>query len=56
MGVMPDTTGLFNVYSSNGLLSADTVTPAANSSWIFAGNEDGTDWFIIPAYSITPVE
>jgi hypothetical protein len=56
MGVMPETTGRFNVYSSNALLSTDTATPGANKSWIFAGNEDGTEWFILPAYSITPVE
>lgn len=56
MGVMPATTGLFNVYSSNALLSTDTATPGANKSWIFVGNLTGTEWFILPAYSVTPVE
>lgn len=57
MGVMPETTGLFNVYSASALLSADTATPGANKSWIFAGADTaGTEWFILPAYRVTPVE
>lgn len=57
MGVMPETTGLFNVYSSSALLSADTATPGANKSWVFAGGDTaGTEWFILPAYRVTPVE
>lgn len=57
MGVMPETTGLFNVYSASALLSADTATPGANKSWVFAGADTaGTEWFIVPAYSVTPVE
>jgi len=57
MGVMPETTGKFNVYSASALLSTDTATPGANKSWVFAsGDTSGTEWFILPAYSITPVE
>lgn len=58
MGLMPETTGLFNVYSASALLSTDTPpTPAADKSWLFVGADlAGTDWFIAPAYSITPVE
>jgi hypothetical protein len=57
MGNMPETTGLFNVYSSNSVISADSATPGNNKSWVFsAADTAGTDWFIIPAFSITPVE
>ena len=57
MGLMPETTGLFNVYSANALLSTGTPpTPAANKSWVFTAANPGTSWFILPAYSITPVE
>ena len=57
MGVMPETAGLFNFYSSSAVLSTDTATPAANKSWVYI-DEDGTGtaWFILPASSITPVE
>lgn len=57
MGEMPETTGLFNVYSSTTVLSAGTATPGANKSWVF-GNPDGTGsaWFIIPAHSVTLFE
>ena len=57
MGLMPETTGLFNVYSASAVLSASTPpTPAANKSWLFTAANPGTNWFILPAYSITPVE
>jgi len=57
MGVMPQTTGLFNVYSASAVLSTDTATPGANKSWVFEGADTaGTEWFILPAYSVTPVE
>ena len=57
MGVMPETTGLFNVYSASSVLSLDTATPGANKSWIFAGADTaGTEWFILPAYRVAPVE
>lgn len=58
MGLMPETSGLFNVYSASALLSTDTPpTPAADKSWLFVGADlAGTDWFIFPVSSITPVE
>ena len=57
MGVMPETTGLFNVYSSSALLSSGTPVPEANKSWVF-GNPDGTGtaWVILPGFAATPVE
>lgn len=57
MGAMPETTGLFNVYSANALLSTDTATPGANKSWFFFDFDGtGTEFAITPAYNVTPVE
>ena len=58
MGLMPETTGLFNLYSASDLLAWDAPpTPAANKSWVFSDFDGtGTDWLIVPANSITPVE
>ena len=59
MGLMPETTGLFNLYSASDLLTFDTPpTPAADKSWVFADFDGtGTDWaFIFPGRSVTPVE
>lgn len=57
MGDMPDTTGLFNVYSSSAVLSTDTATPGANKSWLFFdGDGTGVTYAILPAYSYTPIE
>lgn len=57
MGVMPETTGLFNAYSSSAVLSEDSATPSANKSWVFADDDGtGTIWYILPSYNVTPVE
>ncbi len=56
MGVSPDNSGLFNVYSASALLSSDQPPiPAPNSSWVFTSN-DSTTWQILPAYRVSPVE
>ena len=56
MGVSPDNTGLFNVYSASAVLNPDPApVPAANKSWIFS-SENSTDWFVVPAFSVIPVE
>lgn len=56
MGDSPDNTGLFNVYSATALLTTDPAPiPAPNQSWIFV-SEDSTEWFLVPAFSATPVE
>lgn len=57
MGDMPDTTGLFNIYSASAVLSTDTPTPGAYKSWLaVATDSTGTEWFFAPALSVTPVE
>ena len=56
MGVSPDNSGLFNVYSASALLSSDPApVPAADSSWVFL-SFDSIDWFILPEGSIIPIE
>jgi len=56
MGVSPDNTGLFNVYSASAVLNPNPApVPAANKSWIF-GSINSTAWFVLPAASVIPVE
>jgi hypothetical protein len=56
MGVSPDNSGLFNVYSASALLSTDPApTPAANSSWVFF-SFDSFAWFNLPERNFIPVE
>jgi hypothetical protein len=56
MGVSPDNTGLFNVYSASAVLNPDPApVPAPNKSWIFASN-NSTEWFVLAASSVIPVE
>jgi len=57
MGVSPDNTGLFNVYSASAALSTTSATPAADKSWVFLSNNiNGTAWTILPSYRVAPVE
>jgi hypothetical protein len=61
MGVSPDNSGLFNVYSASALLGEGTApVPAPNKSWLFENYEDAAGyenkWFNYPSHHITPVE